>query len=311
MAPSTQSGACLRGPRGSKPTGVGPAVLVALGVPALLWTGAIGCADVLGTRTFGGWYLPPGSFLADAAHPWVIVGLVMLCGGGVGFGLLTALVGGAAAYRMRPHFALLLLIGLSVVGGLPLLLWDHGRFAPAIVYLWAMIPMWLVYLQARRPFVTWRVARWLLVCCLTVALCAAIAGWALIPPADYWLRDVSEKAGRVARGLTAFHNARGRYPDRLEELVPEYIAELPDHKMAFREGFAYAPEMPLDGAVPFVLAAVRGGPTWSMTCLLYYPEIPGRPRDLQDREFDAGGLQFWVLRRETDMWVIGRGYRPD
>lgn len=114
-----------------------------------------------------------------------------------------------------------------------LLLWDIG-YDGFYVFSFLICPLWFLITVIkdilRRP--GWGIAALRLsIPLLTLAI--AMGNGKL-----QW-RISDANAGRVIKACEEFRDVNGRYPDRLEELVPEYLASVPPAKHCLTGKFFY------------------------------------------------------------------------
>jgi hypothetical protein len=76
---------------------------------------------------------------------------------------------------------------------------------------------------------------------LSKAAITSIAGFAALGAIAYGNVMARERAGALIVAVERFHAKHGRYPGRLEEMIPEFVAEIPRAKyVAIADRFRYS-----------------------------------------------------------------------
>lgn len=124
-------------------------------------------------------------------------------------------------------------VGRSIAGALVLLFFDiaiGGSFAFSLL----VCPIWFVVSLLKNAIQRpgWRVAL------IRVAIPPLVLGVALANH-EVQLRVGKANAARVVTACEEFHAAHGTYPQRLEELVPQYFPAVPRAKYCLDGEFRY------------------------------------------------------------------------
>lgn len=102
---------------------------------------------------------------------------------------------------------------------------------------------------------------------------AAGAGVYLYAHRDEGRLEESKRAGtEVVAGLRAYHDEHETYPDRLDELVPRYLAAVPQPTWGLGR-WSYERYSPADGSVYFRIAVAENASGYPV---LYYDVAAAR-----------------------------------
>lgn len=79
----------------------------------------------------------------------------------------------------------------------------------------------------------------LCIVCFCVLFLVSISkgGWLYFSKAE--LTEYAENGNKIVQALKAYHEKKGCYPEKLEELTPEYLKEIPLSKEGDGESFIY------------------------------------------------------------------------
>lgn len=102
---------------------------------------------------------------------------------------------------------------------------------------------------------------------------AAGAGVYVYAHRDEGRLEDSKRAGTaVVAGLAAYHGEHGTYPDRLDELVPHYLSEVPPPTWGLGR-WSYERYSPVEGVIYFRIAVAANASGYPV---LYYDFATGR-----------------------------------
>lgn len=126
-------------------------------------------------------------------------------------------------------------IGLSIVAALLLLAWDAGLNGSCVMS-WLFCPIWFLLSVLKNAIQRpgWRLGL------LRIATPALTLGLVLANN-THQLRMAKANAQRIVAACDEYHAANGRFPETLDELVPQYLPSIPRAKYCLDFGdFVYS-----------------------------------------------------------------------
>lgn len=94
------------------------------------------------------------------------------------------------------------------------------------------------------------------------------------------LREVTENNKPLIAAMERYHDYKGEYPDKLEDLIPEFISAIPESKISTKSDYEYFRKD--DGGYEIIIRF--SGKSLKEDMLIYNPKYKNKPIKPEEKD---------------------------